>query len=175
MRRALAGLFACLLPFVAGADEGSLLAVQPDQVERLWTPVRQVPPKVPFTFSYDPNLQCTRVETGVPIPWQRGSRPGFCGSCAAVGYVIEADGRTSSLRLLRVVPAMTERRADAMFAHVLQAIRRWRFEPTALNAAREPVYTWFAYALVLEEGITDAERDGAWAALHQLCEIARFP
>jgi hypothetical protein len=70
---------------------------------------------------------------------------------------------------------MTKRRADAMFAHVLHAIRRWRFEPTALNAAREPVYTWFAYALVLEDAITDAEREGAWAALQQRCRIAEFP
>jgi len=159
----------------AHAADDTLLAVQPEQVERLWTPERRDRPKVPWHFSYSPEIPCTRIDTGVAVPWQRGSRPGFCGTCAAVGYVIEPDGSTSSLRLLRVVPEMPTRRADVTFHHVLQAIRRWRFTPTADNPRREPVYTWYAYALVLEEGISQEERQAAWDVLHRMCEVARFP
>lgn len=153
----------------------TVVAVAPAQLAQAWTARRMDRPRLPMHFAFDRNLPCTRVEIDIEPPWQRGSRPGYCGACAAVGYVIEPDGRTSSHRLLRVVPALPARRAGRLFAHVIQAMQRWRFEPAAGNPRREPVYTWYGYALILDQGITAEERDAAWERLEALCAVERFP
>lgn len=55
--------------------------------------------------------------------------------CARFSFIVEADGRTSSFKLLGTFP-------NFEFGDVArEMIEDWRFEPTALNAERLPAYT----------------------------------
>jgi hypothetical protein len=54
-------------------------------------------------------------------------------------------------------------------------MHKWRFEPTADNARPDAVYTFYSYALVVQDNISNKEREGAWLASDRLCDIQRFP
>lgn len=94
----------------AGAEE-ELLAVEPAELHKLWASPQG---------SVNVRIQ------GVPT---------FRAGYAAVSFVIEADGKTSSVKVLRSVP---NRDVGAL---ARDAVLKMRFEPTALNAARTPVFT----------------------------------
>ena len=57
--------------------------------------------------------------------------------CVAVSFVIEPDGSTSSFKVLRSVPE------DAFEDIARRLVKGLRYRPTALNAKREAVFTYF--------------------------------
>lgn len=180
LKAARSALYAALLSLsitvpAFAADDDTLLAVTPEELPRLWERKRGDRPTPPLLMSSDANVPCVEVDAGVPVPWQRGSRPGFCGSCVVIGYVIEPDGRTSSYRVLRVVPEVSQRDFGRHSNWVRRAMRKWRFEPSAANHERQAAYSYFTHVLIMHDRVSQAEVDGAAAALGKLCALDSFP
>lgn len=96
-------------------------------------------------------------EADLPALWTRsdGDLRGeiFLGSryragCTSVSLVIEANGTISNVKVLRAWP-------DTEFGDMTtRMLRSWRYEPTALNADREAVFT----TLTFVHRMPDAER-----------------
>jgi outer membrane biosynthesis protein TonB len=75
------------------------------------------------------------VEADVPIMARNISSPG----CAAVSFVVEKDGRTSTIKVQRVVP-------DGDLSKVAYSMaKNMRFEPTVSNAGRSRVFSWLIF------------------------------
>jgi len=107
---AAAALLALAAP--AGAADDDLLALAPDQLPKVWELDRRN--WVEFVDKADADSY----------------------GCAAVSFIIEADGKTSGFRLLRSVP-------EGDFADAAQRIvKEFRFEAGKLNAKRTPVFTY---------------------------------
>jgi outer membrane biosynthesis protein TonB len=75
------------------------------------------------------------IEADAPNYGRNVQQPG----CAAVSFVVEKDGRTSTLKLQRVVPEGDLGRI------ALSAASNMRFEPTVTNAGRDRVFSWLIF------------------------------
>jgi TonB family protein len=104
-------LVLAVIAAVATAED-ELLLLEPADVTKLWTPVQEV----------------LHLRESEPFRFDQG--------CAAVSFVIESDGRTSNVKVLRSVP----HRSVGRLAR--EAVRRTRYEPSARNEARTPVFTY---------------------------------
>ncbi|HEX6832999.1 MAG TPA: TonB family protein [Rudaea sp.] len=98
-------------------------------------------------------------------------------SCVALGFSIDADGKTENITVLRTVTNKpNEKDAIAKFhAAAVQAAAQWRYEPAAENAARKPVYTY----VTLSESFspTNVTKEAAMKHAHEVddaCRIADF-
>ncbi len=60
-------------------------------------------------------------------------------ACVSLGYVIEADGRPSTVRVVKSRPR------GVFDAEAIAALAKMRFEPGPANAARTPVYSIMSY------------------------------
>lgn len=98
--------------------------------------------------------------------------------CVAVGFSIEADGRTANLTVLR--SGFTERASKQTIAEVEKSVLRnfaeTRFAATPTNPEHKPVYTYATYSFSsYEMPSTDAEVEKRSAFVRATCEIADFP
>lgn len=149
---------------VVADDDGELIAVQPEQLPLLWTKTRGSLPSPWETFSgaNDRSTKCVAVPH--PRPPVDGDREELCGVCVAVGFIVEPDGSVSNVRALREVPK------NPFTRHVVTDLRRWRFEPTARNAARTAAYSYLVYTHVMHSPM--ASIDEAWLdALARSCRL----
>jgi len=98
------------------------------------------------------------VEADVPNIARNISAPG----CAAVSFVVEKDGSTSTIKVQRVVPE-----GDlARIAHSMA--KNLRFEPTVSNAGRDRVFSWLIFPFNLPQD------PAARSAILQQCQIDRL-
>lgn len=105
---------------VTPMPDDEVLAISPDDVPKLWTLVKK-----------DPQIRLDN-----PSKYRAG--------CASFAYIIESNGKTNGVSVMRAWP-------DNEFGDaVARYVRRWRFEPTAANKAKQPIYTVQLYTLTLE-------------------------
>jgi TonB family protein len=102
-----------IAPLVAAAADDELLAVGPAELPKVWTLDRD---------------SWTIASTAIDGNAQTG--------CVAVSFVIEPSGATDSFKVLRSVPE------DAFEDAARRLVKSLRYEPTALNAKREAVFTY---------------------------------
>jgi hypothetical protein len=119
----------------------SLRAVPPGQLDHYWL------------------MTNTEIEADVPNFGKNLDKP----TCAAVTYMIGADGKTRDIVVRRVVPA-----GDlAMVAK--SAVADLHYAPASGNSAREPVFTYIIMPFNLPpDPATRAKITGA-------CKLADFP
>jgi hypothetical protein len=114
--------------------------VAPDKLAQYWTMIN------------------SSVEADVPNSGRNLQQPG----CAAVSFVVEKDGGTSTLKLQRVVP-------EGDLAKVaLSEAGSLKFTPTVSNAGRDRVFSWLIFPFNLP-----ADR-AARTAVMQKCQIAKL-
>lgn len=66
--------------------------------------------------------------------------------CAAIAFVIESNGSTSSYRPLAGYPS------EVFLRPAIDAIKKWRFFPSETNQSRQPVYTFQVIEFSLSPG-----------------------
>ncbi|MBA8888600.1 outer membrane biosynthesis protein TonB [Dokdonella fugitiva] len=103
-------------------------------------------------------LVAASVEADVPIMARNISSPG----CAAVSFVVEKDGRTSTIKVQRVVPAGDLAKVATSMASNM------RFEPTVTNSGRDRVFSWLIFPF---NAPTDP---AARTAVMQQCQIDKL-
>ncbi len=119
-------------------NNDELLALLPDQLDTLWRPKSG--------NSFTTEFASAERQTG----------------CVAVGFIVEADGHPSSLRVLRSLP-------NAVYdTQALDTIRGWRFTPTTANSKRQAVYT---YALLTYRFGQDTQAQAIADQLALQCKI----
>jgi hypothetical protein len=97
----------------------------------------QTPPKVIASEQLDKYwvMSATSVEADVPNVGRNMNQPG----CAAVSFVIEKTGTTSTIKVQRVVP-------DGDLGKVAKSVASGlRFDATAVNAGRDRVFSWLIF------------------------------
>lgn len=100
-----------LLAPVARAADDDILAVDYKDLPKLWTQVSGT----------------VRGESDFPLKYR--------GGCARFSFIVEKNGQVSTIKMISAFPGSD-------FADIAtRMIKRWRFEPTALNKARTPAYT----------------------------------
>jgi len=128
------------------ADE-DLLAVGPQDLRRYWT-------REPLSLA--------DVVAARDLP--RGSI-----GCAAVGFIIERDGSTSSFRLLRDMPPET---FGALARKVVASLK---FAPTAANVEHQPVFTYLTISFRAPDADVSGKRRAAPVSLddrlNTLCAV----
>ena len=97
------------------------------------------------------------IEADVPNIARNISSPG----CAAVSFVVEKDGSTSTIKVQRVIPA------GDLAGIATSMAKNMRFEPTVSNAGRDRVFSWLIFPFNLPEA--PAER----TAVMQQCHIEK--
>lgn len=102
-------------------EQDSVLVVPHQQLSLYWTPENAPAPRYPLNAS-------RRLEEG----------------CSTIGYVIEANGTTSSHQVLASWPN------DKFANPSLEAARQFTYSPTADNSEREAVYTTYTFTFVLD-------------------------
>jgi outer membrane biosynthesis protein TonB len=118
------------------------------------------PPRVvvPDKLSGSWVLINSSVEADVPNIAKNISSPG----CAAVSFVVEKDGSTSTIKVQRVVP-----KGD--LAKIAESMaRNIRFEPTVSNAGRDRVFSWLIFPFNLPQDTA------ARTAVMQQCQIDKL-
>lgn len=98
------------------------------------------------------------VEADVPNIARNISAPG----CAAVSFVVEKDGSTSTIKVQRVVPEGDLSRI------ALSMAKNMRFEPSVTNAGRDRVFSWLIFPFNLPQD------PAARTAVMQQCQIDRL-
>jgi hypothetical protein len=93
------------------AADDEVLSVRFDELPKVWTRV----------------AGRDEAELDFPAKYRAG--------CARFSFIVEADGRTSSFKLLGTFPNFEF--GDG----ARDMVEGWRFEPTTLNAERLPAYT----------------------------------
>src|SRR6185312_1284358 len=94
----------------------------------------QTPPKIVASEQLDKYwvMSATSVEADVPNVGRNMNQPG----CAAVSFVVEKNGTTSTIKVQRVVP-------DGDLGKVAKSVASGlRFEATAVNAGKDRVFSW---------------------------------
>jgi hypothetical protein len=110
----------CTLAVAAAPADEELLSVTPSELSKLWT------------------RDATNVEQGIgPKDIPRDAI-----GCAAVGFIVEHDGRTSSVKLLRGEPA------GLWTAVASKVVANLRYSPAPGNAGRQPVFTYLTVSFV---------------------------
>lgn len=98
------------------------------------------------------------VEADVPNIAKNISSPG----CAAVSFVVEKDGSTSTIKVQHLVP-------QGDLAKIAESMaKNMRFEPTVSNAGRDRVFSWLIFPFNLPQ---DA---AARTAVMQQCQIDKL-
>jgi hypothetical protein len=167
------------LAFLASAGlahpaSDTVLAVEPEHVHLLWERVVGHPPRTPWWMATRDDIPCVKI--GDHVSERPGRKPGYCGLCVAVSYIIEPTGRTSNRRVLVTVPRLPAYREKQISGFVVDAVRSWRFEPTDNNPNREAVWTRFHYSLVLHDRSPSRDVFGpAHSELQRLCSIEFAP
>lgn len=110
---------------VTPMPDDEVLAISPDDVPKLWTLVKKDP----------------KIRLDNPSKYRAG--------CASFAYIIESNGKTNGVSVMRAWPD------DDFGDAVARYVRRWRFEPTAANKSKQPIYTVQLYTLTLDG--TDSE------------------
>ncbi len=82
--------------------------------------------------------------------------------CAAVSFVVEKDGRTSSVKVQRVVPEGDLGKVAA------SAAASMRFDPTVSNSGRDRVFSWLIFPFNLPAD------PAARTAVMQHCQIDKL-
>ena len=98
------------------------------------------------------------VEADVPNTAKNISSPG----CAAVSFVVEKDGSTSTIKVQRVVPAGDLTKIAESMA------KNMRFEPTVSNAGKDRVFSWLIFPFNLPQD------PAARTAVMQQCQIDKL-
>lgn len=130
-----------LAPAFAQKIDAGPKAVKPDRLSYYWT------------------LDNSSVEADVPNLARGIAAP----SCAAVSFIVEADGRTSRVKVQKVVPESQLRGiAESMGKHI-------RFNPTTNNMGRDRVFSWLIFPYNLPSD--PAER----TAVMQPCALDSIP
>ncbi|HEU4663619.1 MAG TPA: energy transducer TonB [Dokdonella sp.] len=137
------------VPFAALALSSAVAFAQSDAPPRV-----VVPDKLAGYWT----LVNASVEADVPIMARNISSPG----CAAVSFVVEKDGHTSTIRVQRVVPAGDLAKVATSMA------TNMRFEPTVTNAGRDRVFSWLIFPF---NAPTDP---AARTAVMKQCQIDRL-
>jgi outer membrane biosynthesis protein TonB len=100
----------------------------------------------------------TSVEEEEPNNDKNISTPG----CAAVSFVIEKDGSTSTIKVQHIVP-------QGDLAKIAESMaKNMRFEPTVSNAGRDRVFSWLIFPFNLPQ------EAAARTAVMQQCQIAKL-
>jgi hypothetical protein len=80
-------------------------------------------------------MSATAVDADVPNVGRNMNQPG----CAAVSFVVEKNGTTSTIKVQRVVP-------DGDLGKVAKSVASGlRFEATAVNAGKDRVFSWLIF------------------------------
>lgn len=80
-------------------------------------------------------MNSSSIEAEAPNYGRNIQQPG----CAAVSFVVEKDGSTSTVKLQRVVPEGDLGRV------AVSAASSMKFEPTVTNAGRDRVFSWLIF------------------------------
>lgn len=120
----------------------------------------QSPPRVVPSEKLDTywSMLNSSIEADVPNYAKNIQQPG----CATVSFVVEPDGRTSTVKVQRVVPEGDLGRVGLSVAKGL------RFEATPFNAAKQRVFSWLIFPFNLP-----AEKAAATAVMQQ-CFIEKL-
>ena len=129
---------ACAAP-AAAQSVAPVRVVKPDNLAKYWVMVN------------------ASIEADVPNIARNISSPG----CAAVSFVVEKDGSTSTIKVQRVIPA------GDLAGMATSMAKNMRFEPTVSNAGRDRVFSWLIFPFNLPEA--PAER----TAVMQQCHIEK--
>ncbi len=129
---------ACAAP-VAAQSVAPVRVVKPDNLAKYWVVVN------------------SSIEADVPNIARNISSPG----CAAVSFVVEKDGTTSTIKVQRLVPE------GDLAGIAMSMAKNMRFEPTVSNAGRDRVFSWLIFPFNLPEA--PAER----TAVMQQCHIEK--
>ena len=106
-------------------------AVSPAALAQSTLPPRVVAPeKLSAYWAMGPSM-----EADAPLYGKNLDQPG----CATVSFVVEKDGRTSTIKVQKVVPEGDLSRVAASAAASLH------FEPTATNQGRDRVFSWLIF------------------------------
>ena len=103
----------------------------------------QTPPKVVASEQLDKYwvMSATSVEADVPNVGRNMNQPG----CAAVSFVVEKNGTTSTIKVQRVVP-------DGDLGKVAKSVASGlRFDATAVNAGKDRVFSWLIFPFNLPQ------------------------
>ena len=84
--------------------------------------------------------------------------------CAAIGFIIESNGSTSSLRPLAGYPS------EVFLRPALDAIKKWRFEPSKSNVSKQPIFTYQIVGFSL--GSSTREKEVERQIIRNSCETA---
>jgi TonB family protein len=110
--------FALLTPAPARADSDDVLSMQYADLPKAWTRERGR----------------DQGESMFPPKYRAG--------CARVSFIVERTGKISTIKVLGTYP-------DTIFGDVVRdMLKSWRFQPTAINAQRMPVYTEHTFVMV---------------------------
>ena len=129
---------ACAVP-AAAQSVAPVRVVKPDNLAKYWVMVN------------------TSIEADVPNIARNISSP----SCAAVSFVVEKDGSTSTIKVQRVIPE------GDLAGIAMSMAKNMRFEPSLSNAGRDRVFSWLIFPFNLPEA--PAER----TAVMQQCHIEK--
>jgi TonB family protein len=112
------------------------------------------------------------AEGELPKMWKyvRGRAPRFDAkllrehghACVTLGYVIEPDGRPSTIRVLKASPP------EVFDATAIETLGKVRFKPGPSNDARVPVYSTMTYTAFRNMGgnaASEADRTAAHCAM----------
>jgi outer membrane biosynthesis protein TonB len=98
------------------------------------------------------------IEADVPNIARNISSPG----CAAVSFVVEKDGSTSTIKVQHLVPA------GDLAGIAMSMAKNMRFEPSVSNAGRDRVFSWLIFPFNLPAGAA------ARTAVMQQCHIEKL-
>lgn len=130
-----------LLSAAAASAASNIRAVQPEQLGHYWV------------------MTNTEIDADVPNYGRNLEKP----TCAAVTYLIGADGKTRDIVVRRVVPAGDLGKVAS------SAVADLHYAPVPDNSAREPVFTYIIMPFNLPPDPTTR------AKITAACKLADFP
>ena len=136
---AVAFALACAAP-VAGQSVAPVRVVKPDNLVKYWVMVN------------------ASIEADVPNIARNISSP----SCAAVSFVVEKDGSTSTIKVQHLVPQ------GDLAGIALSMAKNMRFEPSVSNSGRDRVFSWLIFPFNLPSD------PAARTAVMQQCHIEKI-
>lgn len=136
---AVAFALACAAP-AAAQSVAPVRVVKPDNLARYWVMVN------------------ASIEADVPNIARNISSPG----CAAVSFVVEKDGSTSTIKVQHLVPQ------GDLAGIATSMAKNMRFEPSLSNAGRDRVFSWLIFPFNLPSD------PAARTAVMQQCHIEKI-
>lgn len=132
---------ACFLPATEAQEVDGVLYLPGNESKAYWYPEKKVAPVYP----------------------RRALQKGKQG-CATVGYVVEADGSTSTHRVIAVFPS------KIFNASSIKAAKQFVYSPTEGNSDKTPVYVTNTFTFQIGGG--DGRREEVQAELSEVCNTA---